>query len=276
MNTKKLKRLAGLAKGRGWSAFINEKINLFSIHTPDDARRGNVIDWMGFDGVDCSKRQKAHNARFIAAFNPAIAIEMIDTLESAERERDEAIRQRDESGVRFHKAVQYGAEIERERDELRAELKRRDAAAGEAVGLVELSDYMTVEELAGMKPRRVAVKELFEGALKVGDHIYTAAQPPVLPPVANEREAFNAWNNDDNLPIAGVPAKNAAWLAWQARASLGAQPAASVPCDLATAVNLLLDSDGSRGTFSAIRRGDALAEVERLLAAAPAPGGVDA
>lgn len=50
-------------------------------------------------------------------------------------------------------------------------------------------------------------------------------------------------------------------------------PAASVPDGLVTAVNILLDSDGSRGTFSAIRRGNALAEVERLLAAAPAPGG---
>lgn len=49
-------------------------------------------------------------------------------------------------------------------------------------------------------------------------------------------------------------------------------PAAGAPDGLADAVNRLLDSDGSRGTFSAIRRGDALAEVERLLAAAPAPG----
>lgn len=48
-------------------------------------------------------------------------------------------------------------------------------------------------------------------------------------------------------------------------------PAASVPDGLSAAVNILLDSDGSRGTFSAIRRGDALAEVERLLAAAPVP-----
>lgn len=39
-------------------------------------------------------------------------------------------------------------------------------------------------------------------------------------PVLDERAAFNAWNNEDNLPIAGVPAKNAAWLAWQARAKL--------------------------------------------------------
>lgn len=36
----------------------------------------------------------------------------------------------------------------------------------------------------------------------------------------DERAAFNAWNNDENLPIAGVGAKNAAWLAWQARATM--------------------------------------------------------
>lgn len=68
------------------------------------------------------------------------------------------------------------------------EIARRDAAAGEPVGLVEFSDYMTAEELAGMKPRRVAVKELFEGGLKVGDHLYTAAPPAVLPP---ERVSLN-------------------------------------------------------------------------------------
>lgn len=53
-------------------------------------------------------------------------------------------------------------------------------------------------------------------------------------------------------------------------------PSASAPDGLAAAVNRLLDSDGSRGTFSAIRRSDALAEVERLLAAAPATGVPDA
>lgn len=45
--------------------------------------------------------------------------------------------------------------------------------------------------------------------------LYTAPPATVVP---DERAAFNAWNNDENLPIAGVGAKNAAWLAWQARA----------------------------------------------------------
>ncbi|WP_252493872.1 DUF551 domain-containing protein, partial [Escherichia coli] len=38
-----------------------------------------------------------------------------------------------------------------------------------------------------------------------------------------------AWNNDENLPIAGVGAKNAAWLAWQARAELGRSLAVNSP-----------------------------------------------
>lgn len=46
--------------------------------------------------------------------------------EAAERERDEAIAQRDKSGERFYKAVQYGANLEEE-------IARRDAAASEPV-----------------------------------------------------------------------------------------------------------------------------------------------
>lgn len=56
--------------------------------------------------------------------------------------------------------------------------------------------------------------------------VYAAPPAPVVP---DERAAFNAWNNEDNLPIAGVGAKNAAWLAWQARASLCGNSALNVP-----------------------------------------------
>jgi hypothetical protein len=48
--------------------------------------------------------------------------------------------------------------------------------------------------------------------------------------------------------------------------SYTAPPAPAVPDNLAAAVNRLLDSDGSRGCFSAIRCSDAREEVERLLA----------
>ncbi|HCJ7368318.1 TPA: hypothetical protein NVL56_000198 [Enterobacter hormaechei subsp. xiangfangensis] len=65
------------------------------------------------------------------------------------------------------------------------------------------------------------------GNFKDGTRLYAA---PPLPAEIDERDAFNAWNNDENLPIAGVGAKNAAWLAWQARAKLYSPPApVSVP-----------------------------------------------
>ena len=67
---------------------------------------------------------------------------------------------------------------------------------------------------------------------KDGTRLYAA--PPSMV-VIDERAAFNAWNNDENLPIAGVGAKNAAWLAWQARAKLAAPPApVSVPAAMNT------------------------------------------
>lgn len=57
--------------------------------------------------------------------------------------------------------------------------------------------------------------------------LYTAQPAPVA--VLDERASFNAWNNDENLPIAGVGAKNAAWLAWQARAALCGNQVLDVP-----------------------------------------------
>lgn len=69
-------------------------------------------------------------------------------------------------------------------------------------------------------------RSYFEGSCQP---LYTA--PPV-PVTIDERAAFNAWNNEDNLPIAGVGAKNAAWLAWQARAKLGSPTAPVVPDEM--------------------------------------------
>lgn len=43
------------------------------------------------------------------------------------------------------------------------------------------------------------------------------AQPIKVP---DEREAFNAWNNDIDCPLAGRDAKTAAWLGWSRRAAM--------------------------------------------------------
>ncbi|HFP9451169.1 TPA: hypothetical protein ACHOZL_003055 [Raoultella ornithinolytica] len=78
-------------------------------------------------------------------------------------------------------------------------------------------------------------------------YLYAAPQPaPVVP---DERAAFNAWNNDENLPIAGVGAKNAAWLAWQARAELaGNSPV--IPDGYVIVPMRLTDENGAKGALA--------------------------
>lgn len=98
----------------------------------------------------------------------------------------------------------------------------------EAVGEVVLGEY----DDCGCHPDARVVCIAADGHadwenFKDGTRLYAA---PPSPAEIDERDAFNAWNNDENLPIAGVGAKNAAWLAWQARAKLYAPPSpVSVP-----------------------------------------------
>lgn len=76
--------------------------------------------------------------------------------------------------------------------------------------------------------------------------LYRHAQQPVVP---DERAAFNAWNNEDNLPIAGVGAKNAAWLAWQARSELaGNSPV--IPEGYVMVPMRLTAENGAKGALS--------------------------
>lgn len=76
--------------------------------------------------------------------------------------------------------------------------------------------------------------------------VYTAPPAPV---VIDERASFDAWNNEDNLPIAGVGAKNAAWLAWQARSQLAFLPSPAqvvpheIPLGLTSQIINLISSD---------------------------------
>ncbi|HHH0684206.1 TPA: hypothetical protein ACPZQD_001016 [Yersinia enterocolitica] len=49
------------------------------------------------------------------------------------------------------------------------------------VAVVELSDYLTVDEMLGDIPRRKAVRELYEGALVIGQELFTAAKPAEIP-----------------------------------------------------------------------------------------------
>ncbi|EBS1175518.1 ead/Ea22-like family protein [Salmonella enterica subsp. enterica serovar Reading] len=62
-----------------WTLFSDIDTKTFSIHTPRDKRCENVIKWGGFD---CQPNAEA-NAEFIAAFNPKVALALLDELDSA-------------------------------------------------------------------------------------------------------------------------------------------------------------------------------------------------
>nr|WP_117114717.1 DUF551 domain-containing protein [Klebsiella variicola] len=54
-------------------------------------------------------------------------------------------------------------------------------ADSEPVAIVEPSDYVTAAQLVGEESLRKAVRELYEGALRIGDKLYRHAQQPVVP-----------------------------------------------------------------------------------------------
>ncbi|HIH4340400.1 hypothetical protein [Klebsiella michiganensis] len=91
------------------------------------------------------------------------------------------------------------------------------------------------------------------------------AQQPVVPPMQHWEELCRE-HPDMSIGDAII---RAAWWNHCRAAMLQAGNSPVIPDGLIAAVNRLLDSDGSRGCYSAIRCRDARAEVERLLATAP-------
>lgn len=86
---------------------------------------------------------------------------------------------------------------------------------------------------------------------------------------------YNMWGDWERITAeqhAEMSVQHAAGNDYEFRILYDAPPAPAVPDDLVAAVNRLLDCDGTRGHFSAIRCGDAREEVERLLAQ-PVSGG---
>ncbi|MGP6381215.1 ead/Ea22-like family protein [Yersinia bercovieri] len=92
-NFEELKKAAMKATQGEWVAFSNIKTGTFAVHTPDDKRCNDIVDWMGFDGAAGSKTQRSHNAKFIAAANPSVVLALIAQLEAAQKERDEITEQ---------------------------------------------------------------------------------------------------------------------------------------------------------------------------------------
>ncbi|HEC8367656.1 TPA: ead/Ea22-like family protein [Salmonella enterica subsp. enterica serovar Muenchen] len=81
-----LREVAEKATKGPWKVFSDIDTKTFSIHTPRDKRCENVIKWGGFD---CQPNAEA-NAEFIAAFNPKVALALLDDMRQAREQLEEA------------------------------------------------------------------------------------------------------------------------------------------------------------------------------------------
>ncbi|EAA4186238.1 ead/Ea22-like family protein [Salmonella enterica subsp. enterica] len=79
-----LREVAEKATKGPWKVFSDIDTKTFSIHTPRDKRCENVIKWGGFD---CQPNAEA-NAEFIAAFNPKVALALLNENIQLQREKD--------------------------------------------------------------------------------------------------------------------------------------------------------------------------------------------
>ena len=76
-----LRELAKQATQGEWVAFISTDTGTYAVHTPGDERCEDVIKWTGFDG----QKNAENNARYVAAFNPKVALALLDEREAKDK-----------------------------------------------------------------------------------------------------------------------------------------------------------------------------------------------
>ncbi len=79
MDLNKLKKIALAASQGKWVHYCGYA-GVDAIELESD--RTIVVQWTGFDGANTSKSQARKNAKFIGAFGPETALEMIEELKS--------------------------------------------------------------------------------------------------------------------------------------------------------------------------------------------------
>ncbi|HIC8877880.1 TPA: protein Eaa [Enterobacter hormaechei subsp. xiangfangensis] len=112
------------------------------------------------------------------------------------------------------------ADLEEERDATPGAVNEDAAKALAAMklALASLEAEAVAEVCEGFTLRYIGHGPAPKSGVHIGDRLYTA--PPASVSVPDERQAFNAWNNDTDCPLAGRDAKTAAWLAWNRRAAM--------------------------------------------------------
>lgn len=87
--SKKLKALAEKATPGPWVSFIRTSVQ--AVFGPDGVQPdslGAVVNWPGFDSSDQTKVQRKANARYIAAANPAVILQLLAERDALLAERD--------------------------------------------------------------------------------------------------------------------------------------------------------------------------------------------
>ncbi|MBB7565849.1 ead/Ea22-like family protein [Escherichia coli] len=80
INYRALREIAKQATQGEWVAFISPGTGTYAVHTPGDKRCEDVIKWTGFDG----QKNAENNARYVAAFNPKVALELLGEIKRLE------------------------------------------------------------------------------------------------------------------------------------------------------------------------------------------------
>ncbi|HGF6156385.1 TPA: ead/Ea22-like family protein, partial [Escherichia coli] len=83
-----LREAAEKATPDEWVAFISTDTGTYAVHTPGDERCEDVIKWTGFDG----QKNAENNARYVAAFNPKVALELLGEIKRLEDTNIDAMR----------------------------------------------------------------------------------------------------------------------------------------------------------------------------------------
>ncbi|EAB5051164.1 ead/Ea22-like family protein [Salmonella enterica] len=113
-----LREVAEKATKGPWKVFSDIDTKTFSIHTPRDKRCENVIKWGGFD---CQPNAEA-NAEFIAAFNPKVALALLDDMQQAREQLAAAEQERENWRISFdnerYRADKLAAALNAEREKL--------------------------------------------------------------------------------------------------------------------------------------------------------------
>ncbi len=150
-----LREVAEKATKGPWKVFSDIDTKTFSIHTPRDKRCENVIKWGGFD---CQPNAEA-NAEFIAAFNPKVALALLDENIQIQREKDAveavALALRDDmrqSREKLEAAERSIAELERNQTDdviqFRQRIQELEAKLANPVLLPKTNGYWNEQEKA--------------------------------------------------------------------------------------------------------------------------------